>query len=70
MSKRRVIACPPSGTGDRRVGIDGHTFRTEFSAHALTPFPQNAGLTGRRRLDGVDSGWLERVAGGLEVWRG
>jgi hypothetical protein len=55
MSKRRVIARPPPGTGARRVGIDSHTFRTEFSAHALTPFPQHAGLTGRR---------------GLEVWRG
>ncbi|WP_329253672.1 hypothetical protein [Streptomyces canus] len=69
MSKRCVIACPPSGTGDRTVGIDGHTFRRAFSAHALTPFPQNAGLTGRHELD-VESGWLERVAGGLEVWRG
>lgn len=66
MSKGCVIACPPSGTGDRTVGIYGHTF---FSAHALTPFPQSAGLTGRRKLD-VESGWLERVAGGLEVWRG
>ncbi|MEU0206682.1 hypothetical protein [Streptomyces canus] len=70
MSNRRVIVCPPSGTGGGRVGIDGHTFRTAFSGHALTPFRQNAGLTGRHELDVVESGWLERVAGGLEVWGG
>ncbi|MEU9331496.1 hypothetical protein AB0D91_48850 [Streptomyces canus] len=70
MSKRRVIVCPPSGTGGRRVGIDGHTFRTAFSAHALTPFPQNVGLTGSNELEVVESGWIEWVAGGPEVWRG
>ena len=70
MSKRCVIACPPSGTGDRTVGIYGHTFRRAFSAHALTPFPQNAGLTGSNEPDVVETGWIEWIAGGPEVWRG
>lgn len=54
MPKRRGIVCPPSGTGGGRVGIDG----------------QNAGLTSRYELDGVEPGWLEWDVTGLEVWRG
>ncbi|MFL5998021.1 MAG: hypothetical protein ACJ736_27605 [Streptomyces sp.] len=69
MSRRRVIVCPPSEAGGRRMGIDGRMLGARFNDHALTVFAQNAGLTGWDVLDVVVSGRIERPAGGPEVGR-
>lgn len=68
-TRRRVIVCPPSGTGGRRVGINGQMPGAAFSIHALTVFAPNAYLTGREVLDVVEPGRIEWAAGGPEVWR-
>lgn len=69
MSERRVIVCPSSGTGGRRVCIDDQLLGTACSLHDLTVFPQNVGLTGWDELDVAESGWIEWHEGGPEMWK-
>ncbi|MEV7734462.1 hypothetical protein AB0O75_20710 [Streptomyces sp. NPDC088921] len=68
-TRRRVIVCPPSGAGSRKVGIDDEMPGAAFSVRALTVFAPNAGLTGRDVLDVVAPGRIEWAAGEPEVWR-
>ncbi|MFJ8777643.1 hypothetical protein [Streptomyces sp. NPDC102476] len=68
-TRRRMIVCPPSGAGRRRVGICGQMPGAAFSVHALTVFAPNSGLTGRDVLDVVEPGRIEWAAGEPEVWR-
>ncbi|MCX5255013.1 hypothetical protein OOK27_12675 [Streptomyces canus] len=67
MSERRVITCPPYGTGGRRAGIDDQLLRTACRLHDLTVFRQNAVRTGRHELDVVESGWNVRHEASPEV---
>ncbi|MFG2732516.1 hypothetical protein [Streptomyces canus] len=60
MTERRVIICPPYGTGDRRACTDDQLLRTACRLHDLTVFLQNAFRTGRHELDVVESGWNVR----------
>ncbi|MET7702640.1 hypothetical protein [Streptomyces sp. NPDC005485] len=69
MPKRRVIVCPPSGTGGRRVCVDDQVLGTAYSLHDLTVFLQNAGLTGWDQLDVIESEWIEWHEGGPEKWK-
>ncbi|MGW7724311.1 hypothetical protein [Streptomyces canus] len=67
MSERRVIICPPYGTGGRRAGIDDPLLRTAHRLHDLTVFLQNTGRTGGHELDVGESRRNERHEGSLEV---
>ncbi|WDV56729.1 hypothetical protein PV963_07395 [Streptomyces coeruleorubidus] len=69
MAERRVIVDPPSGTGGRRVRIDGRIIGTAYSLHELTVFLQNAGLTGWDELDVIESDLIEWHEGGPEMWK-
>ncbi|MFF1301586.1 hypothetical protein [Streptomyces sp. NPDC058307] len=71
MSERRVIACPPSGTGGRRVGIEDRMLGAACRVRdlGLTMCRQIAGLAGRDELDVAASGRIEWHAGEPEVGR-
>ncbi|MGW2939772.1 hypothetical protein ACWDA7_50875, partial [Streptomyces sp. NPDC001156] len=66
-----VIVAAPSGSGGRRVTVDGECLGTAYSLHDLTVFLQDAGLAGLvggDELDVAESDLIEWHGGGPEVW--
>lgn len=71
MPERRVIACPPSGTGGGGLGVGDRMLGAAYRVHdlGLTVFRRNTGLSGRDEPDAAATGPVERHAGEPEVWR-
>ncbi|MGW2945765.1 hypothetical protein [Streptomyces sp. NPDC001226] len=68
MVEHCVIVRGPSGSGGRRVCIDGETLGTAYSLHDLTVFLRYVGLVGGDELDVAESDLIQWHGGGPEVW--
>ncbi|TFV33992.1 hypothetical protein E4K10_43245 [Streptomyces sp. T1317-0309] len=69
MARHRVVVCPPTKTGGRRVGVDVCILGTAYSVHDLSVFLCHAGIMGLTGVDLAAEDPIEYVSELIE-WRG